>query len=100
MIPLSHLKGTPFQKRIWRELLTIPFGKTRSYRDIAQAIGSPRSSRAVANAVGSTPLPVTIPCHRVIYSNGTLGANGTLGGYRWGIEIKKTLLTFEGSYPL
>lgn len=88
-IPLK-LSGTPFQKKIWSELTRIPFGETRSYQDIAKAVGSPFSSRAVGSACGKNPIPIVIPCHRVI------SKNGGLGGYSGGLEIKKTLLKIEG----
>lgn len=81
--------GTPFQQKVWKELCKIPVGQTRTYEDIAKKIGKPSAIRAVANAIGKNTLPVVVPCHRVIRKD------GTLGGYRWGIEKKKRLLARE-----
>ena len=80
-LPLSP-DGTPFEKAVWDELLQIPFGETRSYREIAAVVGKPGASRAVGNAVGKNPLLVLIPCHRVITSD------GRLGGFSAGLENK------------
>lgn len=88
-IPL-RFSGTPFQKRVWSELVKIPFGETRSYQDIAKAVGSPSASRAVGSACGKNPIPIVVPCHRVI------AKNGGLGGYSGGLELKKELLKIEG----
>ncbi len=87
------LRGTPFQCQVWEALLEIPFGKTQSYSAIAARIGRPKAVRAVGAANGENPIPIVIPCHRVI------GKNGTLTGYRGGIDIKKDLLQFEGMMP-
>ena len=84
------LKGTEFQIKVWKEISKIPYGETRTYKDIAVAIGRPNSSRAVANACGKNPYVPEIPCHRVIKSS------GDLGGYKGGISIKKYLLNLEG----
>lgn len=84
------LKGTTFQKRVWGALQRIPYGETRTYKDIARAIGNPEASRAVGNACGKNPIPVLIPCHRVTASD------GSIGGYSGGIGIKKRLLKLEG----
>jgi methylated-DNA-[protein]-cysteine S-methyltransferase len=81
--------GTPFQVSVWRELLDIPYGNVKTYGEIAERIGSPRAGRAVGNAVGANPIPIIVPCHRVVRANG-------LGGYSCGIEIKKKLLQIEG----
>ena len=89
-LPLD-IRATPFQLAVWRELCAIPRGATRSYGAIAQRIGRPDAPRAVGHANGSNPLAIVIPCHRAI------GANGTLTGYRWGIEIKRRLLEAEGT---
>ena len=89
---INLLPGTPFQKKVWIELTKIPYGKTISYLELASRIGRPKSVRAVANAVGANPLPIQIPCHRVIDSN------GTIGGYSLGIKMKIKLLKLEGSY--
>ena len=88
---LNNLKGTKFQKRVWEELLKIPFGETRSYKEIAISIGTPNSYRAVANACGKNPYPVTIPCHRAIKSNGSIGGYSAKGG----IKRKRMLLANE-----
>jgi len=81
--------GTEFQKVIWRKLLEIPYGETRTYSEIAEIIGRPKAVRAVGSACGSNPIPFLIPCHRVI------GKDGSLTGYAGGIENKKFLLEFE-----
>lgn len=82
--------GTPFQKSVWNALARIPFGETRSYADIAKAIGNPKGVRAVGLANGRNPIPVIVPCHRVI------GADGSLTGFGGGLPTKKWLLEFEG----
>lgn len=82
-------QGTDFQKRVWRELIKIPYGETRSYGEIAKAIGRPGAARAVGMANSRNPLPVIIPCHRVI------GADGTLTGFSSGLELKSQLLAVE-----
>ena len=89
-LPPIDIRATAFQWRVWEALQHIPRGETRSYSDIANAIGKPRSVRAVANACGRNRLAVVVPCHRVIRED------GSLGGYRWGIERKRTLLDREG----
>lgn len=89
-LPLD-LRGTDFQKKVWNELLKIPFGKTVSYLHIAKEIGDENSTRAVGNANGKNPVSIIVPCHRVI------GAGGSLTGYGGGIEKKKWLLEFEGA---
>jgi AraC family transcriptional regulator of adaptative response/methylated-DNA-[protein]-cysteine methyltransferase len=87
-IPLD-VQASAFQWKVWRELQKIPFGETRSYGDIAAAIGSPRSVRAVASAIANNRVAVVIPCHRVVRQS------GELGGYRWGLERKRRLLAKE-----
>lgn len=87
-IPLSPT-GTPFQKRVWQELSRIPYGQTISYGELARRTGNPRASRAVGLANGKNPLPIVVPCHRVI------GANGDLTGFGGGIERKEALLALE-----
>ncbi|CRZ34996.1 methylated-DNA-[protein]-cysteine S-methyltransferase [Herbinix hemicellulosilytica] len=82
-------KGTPFQKKVWDALLKIPYGETRSYKDIAIAVGNPNACRAVGMANHKNPIMCIIPCHRVI------GSDGSLTGYGGGIEIKEKLLTLE-----
>jgi AraC family transcriptional regulator of adaptative response/methylated-DNA-[protein]-cysteine methyltransferase len=81
--------GTPFQQRVWRYLITMPRGTTRSYSEVAQAIGSPSAIRAVASACAQNQIAMAIPCHRVIR------ADRSLGGYRWGIERKGLILDRE-----
>ena len=85
------LKGTEFEVKVWKEILKIPYGETRTYKDLAIAIGKPNSSRAVANACGKNPYPVIIPCHRVIRSDGKLGGYSGVGG----VKKKKELLKLE-----
>lgn len=81
--------GTDFQKSVWSELLNIPYGKTICYQELAYKIGKPKACRAVGNANGKNPIPIIIPCHRVI------AKNGGLGGYSSGLDIKKVLLGIE-----
>ena len=87
--PLDLCLGTPFQQTVWNKLLTIPHGKTRSYKWIAQAIKNPKASRAVGNANGKNPLSIIIPCHRVVKEN------GEMGGYTGGANLKHFLLKVE-----
>lgn len=89
-LPLAPA-GTPFQQSVWTALRSIPYGETRSYLDIANAVGKPSACRAVGAANGANPLPIVVPCHRVI------GANGTLTGFGGGIEVKRRLLALEGA---
>ena len=84
---------TKFQQLVWNEIEKIPYGETRSYKDISVSIGKPRAARAVANACAKNPTPIKRPCHRVICSNGQLGGYSGLGG----IETKKKLLEQESS---
>jgi len=84
-------KGTDFQKMVWTELKKIPFGETRTYKEIAVAIGKPKAARAVANACGKNPYPIIIPCHRVVRSDGTIGGFTGDGG----VEKKRQLLRQE-----
>lgn len=86
--PLSP-KGTPFQNTVWNRLLTIPYGQTRTYGQIAAAIGSPKAARAVGQAVNRNPIWIVIPCHRII------GVGGKLTGYAGGLELKQQLLDLE-----
>ncbi len=85
------LGGTAFQRRVWAELIAIPFGATISYRALANAIGRPDRVRAVGATVGRTPVPIVVPCHRVI------GANGELTGYGGGLQRKQALLDLEAA---
>jgi len=88
-VPLDW-QGTRFQESVWQALLAIPYGKTMTYGDVARAIGRPRSSRPVGGAVGKNPLPIIVPCHRVI------GSDGSLTGFTGGLDIKIRLLELEG----
>ncbi|WP_395330288.1 methylated-DNA--[protein]-cysteine S-methyltransferase [Novosphingobium sp. BL-8H] len=88
-LPLDF-RGTDFQKSVWHALLTIPFGETRSYRQIAEAVGRPTASRAVGAANGRNPISIIAPCHRVV------GTSGALTGFAGGLEAKAFLLTLEG----
>jgi AraC family transcriptional regulator of adaptative response/methylated-DNA-[protein]-cysteine methyltransferase len=88
-VPLD-LRGTPFQIDVWKEMLRIPAGKTRSYGDVAKRIGKPKAFRAVAQACGANPVPIVVPCHRVIASG------GKLGGFGLGLDRKIALLGAEG----
>ena len=91
-LPLD-LRGTPFQLRCWQALLKIGYGETRTYAQLAQAVGSPNGFRAVGAANGANPVSIVVPCHRVIASD------GTLGGYGGGLEVKEKLLRLEGAWP-
>ena len=84
-------EGTEFQKKVWQVLCRIPYGQVISYRELAARVGSPRAFQAVGQANGHNPLPILIPCHRVI------AADGTLGGYSGGLERKRFLLHLEGN---
>jgi O-6-methylguanine DNA methyltransferase len=88
-LPLD-IEGTAFQKKVWALLRRIPYGKTRSYKEIAGALGVPKASRAVGAAIGRNPLCLIVPCHRVI------GADGGLCGYVGGLPVKRRLLSLEG----
>lgn len=88
-LPLNP-KGTTFQKKVWQQLEAIPYGQTRTYGQIAAAVGQPTASRAVGGANHNNPIAIVIPCHRVI------GANGKLTGYAGGLDIKEKLLRLEG----
>jgi methylated-DNA-[protein]-cysteine S-methyltransferase len=85
------LHGTEFQKKCWRALLRIPYGETRTYAQIAKAVGNPRGFRAVGMANHDNPVPIIVPCHRV------LASDGTLGGYGGGLDVKRKLLELEGA---
>ena len=92
-LPLD-IRATAFQRRVWTYLQSIPFGATRSYGQVAKAIGQPSASRAVARACATNPVAVAIPCHRVVRED------GSISGYRWGVERKKALLEMEQAAPL
>ena len=87
-LPLAP-EGTPFQQRVWNALMDIPYGETISYGELARRVGNPNASRAVGAANGQNPIPIVIPCHRVI------GANGKLTGFGGGLPIKERLLALE-----
>ncbi len=89
-LPLD-LRGTPFQQQVWRELRKVPYGQTVSYGELARRVGRPGAVRAVGQAVGANPIPIIVPCHRVV------GADGSLVGYGGGLEIKSALLRLEGA---
>jgi methylated-DNA-[protein]-cysteine S-methyltransferase len=88
-----ELAGTPFQCAVWNALLTIPFGETRSYEQIARQIGKPAAARAVGAANGRNPISILVPCHRVI------GATGSLTGFAGGLDAKAYLLAMEADQP-
>ena len=90
-LPLAP-SGTHFQQKVWAQLQKIPYGQTRSYKDIAQAVGSPKGFRAVGMANNKNPIAIVIPCHRVI------GADGSLVGYGGGLDMKQSLLDLEKKY--
>lgn len=87
-LPLD-IKGTEFQKKVWNELLKIPYGEVKSYKDIAASIGNEKACRAIGMANNKNPIPIIIPCHRVI------GSNGKLVGYAGGLNVKEKLLNIE-----
>ncbi len=87
-LPLAP-QGTSFQKEVWQALQAIPYGETRSYQQVAAAVGRPKACRAVGSANGANPLVLVIPCHRVLRSG------GALGGYAYGLDIKQELLALE-----
>lgn len=89
-LPIDLSTGTEFQRAVWRRLQRVRFGKATTYAELAEQIGQPESARAVGNAVGSNPLPIIIPCHRV------LAAHGRLGGFSAGLSRKRKLLAIEG----
>lgn len=106
-VKVEFEKGTEFQRRVWREIAKIPFGKTVSYSELARKVGRPKAVRAVASACGANPVPVVVPCHRVVGSpSASLRVNSSeiskgvklknLGGYSGGIEKKRWLLRHEG----
>jgi methylated-DNA-[protein]-cysteine S-methyltransferase len=85
------LEGTEFQRAVWAELLRVPYGETRTYGEVAAAVGRPRAARAVGAACGANPLPIVIPCHRIV------GGSGSLVGFGGGVEMKEKLLALEGT---
>ncbi len=92
VLPVAlDLRGTRFQRRVWSELLRIPYGRTTTYGKVARALGQPGAAQAVGRAVGANPIPVIVPCHRVV------GADGSLTGFAGGLEVKSQLLELEGT---
>ncbi|MCF2621140.1 MGMT family protein [Collinsella tanakaei] len=94
-LPALHLMGTPFQRRVWRLLLEIPYGRTTTYgalaREYERRFGSRTSARAVGGAIGRNPISIIVPCHRV------LGTDGSIAGYAGGVKRKRALLALEGA---
>lgn len=91
-LPLAP-RGTPFQRRVWEELARIPYGEAISYRELAARVGRPTASRAVGRANATNPIPIVVPCHRVV------GADGSLTGYAGGVALKAALLELERGAP-
>jgi O-6-methylguanine DNA methyltransferase len=91
-LPLD-VRGTAFQKGVWSQVAHIPYGATATYGGIAELLGKPKASRAVGAALGANPLPIVIPCHRVV------GVGGSLTGFGAGLDVKEALLRLEGAYP-
>lgn len=90
-LPLDLSGGTAFQRKVWRTLLNVPYAKLRSYQWVAARVGGPQYARAVGNAVGANPLPIVVPCHRIV------AQDATLGGFSGGLPTKRRLLTLEGT---
>lgn len=90
-VPLDLSQGTAFQRQVWRTLQRVPYGKLRSYQWIAARVGGPQYARAVGNAVGANPLPIVIPCHRIV------AHDASLGGFSGGLSMKRKLLGLEGT---
>ncbi len=90
-VPLDLSRGTPFRRKVWGVLQRVPYGKLRSYQWIADRVGGRRYARAVGNAVGANPLPIVIPCHRIV------AQDSSLGGFSCGLPMKRKLLTLEGT---
>lgn len=90
-LPLDLSHGTAFQRRVWKRLQAVPYGQLRSYRELASSLGGIRYTRAVGGAVGANPLPIVIPCHRIV------AQDGSLGGFSCGLPAKRRLLALEGS---
>ena len=88
-VTFDDVGATDFQRDVWNELIAVPYGETRTYGEIAAAVGRPRAMRAVGNANHANPWPILVPCHRVVAANG-------LGGYGGGLDVKRYLLTLEG----
>ena len=90
-VALDLSNGTAFQRQVWRVLQRVPYGKLRSYQWIAARVGGPQYARAVGNAVGANPIPIVIPCHRIV------AQDATLGGFSGGVSMKRKLLSLEGT---
>lgn len=90
-VPLDLSQGTSFQRQVWRTLQRVPYGKLRSYQWIAARVGGPHYARAVGNAVGANPLPIVVPCHRIV------AHDASLGGFSGGLFMKRKLLSLEGT---
>lgn len=93
-IPLDLSQGTSFQRQVWRMLQRVPYGKLRSYQWIAARVGGRQYARAVGNAVGANPLPIVVPCHRIV------AHDASLGGFFGGLPMKRRLLSLEGTLPM
>jgi methylated-DNA-[protein]-cysteine S-methyltransferase len=89
--PIDLSDGTPFQRKVWRASLAIPYGRARSYKWVAARVGGPNHARAVGLALGANPVPILVPCHRVV------AQDGTLGGFSGGLGMKRRLLALEGT---
>ena len=92
-LPLDLTRGTPFQRQVWKTLRAIPYGQLWSYRGLAARVGGVQYARAVGGAVGANPLPIVVPCHRVV------AQDATIGGFSSGLPAKRRLLALEGSLP-
>ncbi len=92
--PIDLSGGTPFQRRVWQAALRIPYGRARSYHWIASKVGGRKYARAVGNALGTNPVPLIVPCHRVV------AHDASLGGFSGGLKTKRRLLKLEGTLPL
>lgn len=90
-VPVDLAAGTPFQRRVWRTILRIPYGRVRSYRWVAARVGGTQFARAVGMALGANPVPIIVPCHRIV------AHDGSLGGFSCGLPVKKRLLKLEGT---
>ncbi len=90
-VPVDLAAGTPFQRRVWRTILRIPYGRVRSYQWVALRVGGKQFARAVGMALGANPVPIIVPCHRIV------AHDGTLGGFSCGLPVKKRLLQLEGT---
>lgn len=93
-LPLDLSSGTPFQRRVWRAIARVPYGRVRSYKWVATKIGGDRYARAVGNALGANPIPIIVPCHRAV------AHDASLGGFSGGLPTKRRLLSLEGTLPM